>query len=47
LPENEKIEKTVFIKAPRSVDYGRVAKLIDAVNLAGAKPISLQIDDLQ
>ncbi|MGI8638796.1 MAG: ExbD/TolR family protein [Pyrinomonadaceae bacterium] len=47
LPENEKIEKTVFIKAPRSVDYGRVAKLIDAVNLSGAKPISLQIDDLQ
>ncbi len=47
LPENEKIEKTVFIKAPRSVDYGRVAKLIDAVNLSGAKPISLQTDDLQ
>lgn len=46
LTENEKIEKTVFIKAPRSVDYGRVAKVIDAVKRSGAAPISLQIDDL-
>lgn len=41
------IEKTVFIKAPRNVDYGSVAKLIDAVNISGANPISLQIDDLE
>lgn len=41
------IEKTVFIKAPRSVDYGSVAKLIDAVKISGANPISLQIDDLE
>jgi biopolymer transport protein ExbD len=47
IPESEKIEKTVFIKAPRSVDYGSVAKVVDAVNLAGADPISLQIDDLE
>ena len=47
LSEDEKIEKTVFIKAPRSADYGKVAKLIDAVNLSGANPISLQIDDLE
>ncbi|CAN5244289.1 N/A [soil metagenome] len=47
LTEDEKIEKTVFIKAPRSTDYGKVVKLIDAVNLSGAKPISLQIDDLE
>ncbi len=46
LSEADKIEKTVFIKAPRSIDYGKVAKLIDAVNLSGANPISLQIDDL-
>ena len=46
LPEAEKIEKTVFIKAPRSVDYGSVVKIIDAVKIAGASPISLQIDDL-
>ena len=47
LTKDEKIEKTVFIKAPRSADYGQVVKLIDAVNLAGANPISLQIDDLE
>ncbi|MBA2619914.1 MAG: biopolymer transporter ExbD [Acidobacteria bacterium] len=46
LKEDEKIEKTVFIKAPRAIDYGRVAKVIDAVKTAGASPISLQIDDL-
>lgn len=40
------IERTVFIKAPRSMDYGRVVKVIDAVKMAGASPISLQIDDL-
>jgi len=42
-----KVEKTVFIKAPRSSDYGSVAKVIDAVKLSGANPVSLQIDDLQ
>ncbi len=47
LTNEEKIEKTVFIKAPRSVDYGSVAKVIDAVKLSGAEPISLQIDDLE
>lgn len=47
LPEDAKIEKTVFIKAPRNADYGSVAKVIDAVNLSGANPISLQIDDLE
>lgn len=46
LSEAEKIERTVFIKAPRSIDYGRVAKVIDAVKTAGANPISLQIDRL-
>jgi biopolymer transport protein ExbD len=46
LSEEEKIEKTVFIKAPRSIDYGSVTKVIDAVKIAGANPISLQIDDL-
>ncbi len=46
LTEAEKIQKTVFIKAPRSIDYGSVTKVIDAVKTAGANPISLQIDDL-
>jgi biopolymer transport protein ExbD len=41
------VEKTVFIKAPRSVKYGDVVKAIDAVKLAGASPIGLQIDDLE
>lgn len=40
------IQRTVFIKAPRGIDYGSVAKVVDAVKLAGASPISLQIDDL-
>ncbi len=46
LSEVERIEKTVFIKASRSIDYGNVVKVIDAVKIAGANPISLQIDDL-
>lgn len=46
LSEDEKIQKTVFIKAPRPLDYGSVVKVIDAVKIAGASPISLQIDDL-
>jgi biopolymer transport protein ExbD len=46
LTEEEKIEKTVFIKAPRGIDYGSVAKVIDVVKQSGAQPISLQIDDL-
>lgn len=46
LSETEKIQKTVFIKAPRSIDYGSVVKVIDAVKIAGASPISLQIDNL-
>ncbi len=46
LSEAEKIQKTVFIKAPRSLDYGSVVKIVDAIKIAGASPISLQIDDL-
>ncbi len=41
------VEKTIFIKSPRSVKYGDVVKIIDAVKFAGAQPIGLQIDDLQ
>lgn len=46
LTDAEKTQKTVFIKAPRSIDYGSVVKIVDAVKIAGASPISLQIDDL-
>jgi biopolymer transport protein ExbD len=45
-PGTEEIEKTVFIKAPRSLHYGDVVKVIDAVKGAGASPVGLQIDDL-
>lgn len=45
-PTSDRIERTVFIKAPRTTGYGDVTKVIDAVKLAGAYPISLQIDDL-
>jgi len=40
------VEKTVFIKSPRSIRYGDVVRVIDAVKQAGAQPIGLQIDDL-
>ncbi len=43
----EKIQKTVFVKAPRSLAYGEVVKVIDAIKTAGADPISLQIDDIE
>ncbi|HEX8650933.1 MAG TPA: biopolymer transporter ExbD [Pyrinomonadaceae bacterium] len=46
LPEEMRIEKTVYIKAPRSVGYGAVAKVIDGVKGAGADPIGLQVDKL-
>ncbi len=40
------IEKTIFIKSPKSVRYGDVVKVIDAAKAAGASPVGLQIDDL-
>lgn len=46
LPEDERIEKTVFVKAPRSLPYGDVVKVIDAIKGAGANPVGLQVDDL-
>lgn len=46
LPLSERIEKTLVIKANRSIKYGDLIKIIDAVKGAGAFPIMLQIDDL-
>ena len=46
LPEDARIEKTVFIKAPRSLPYADVVRLLDSLKGAGASPIGLQIDDL-
>lgn len=46
LSEEYRIEKTVFIKAPRSIPYGDVAKVIDGLKGAGADPVGLQLDGL-
>ena len=45
-PFSDRIERTVFIKAPKGLDYGSVARVVDTVKVAGAYPISLQIDYL-
>jgi len=44
--EEDRIEKTVFVKAPRAAKYGDVVKVIDAIKGAGANPVGLQVDDL-
>jgi len=41
------IRRSVFVKAPSTLDYGSVAKVVDAVKQSGADPIALQIDDLE
>ncbi len=46
IPEQDRIEKTVFIKAPRTMRYEDVVKVIDAIKGAGANPVGLQVDDL-
>ena len=46
IPEDQRIEKTVFVKAPRALKYGDVVKVIDAIKGAGASPVGLQVDDL-
>ena len=46
LPNEEKVLRTVFIKAPKNFSYGEVAKVVDAVKFSGANPVGLQIDDL-
>ncbi|MGI8733846.1 MAG: biopolymer transporter ExbD [Pyrinomonadaceae bacterium] len=46
VPERLRIQKTVFVKAPRSIPYGEVTKVIDSIKGAGADPIGLQLDNL-
>ena len=46
LKDDDRIEKTVFVKAPRATKYGDVVKVIDAIKGAGASPVGLQVDDL-
>src|SRR5438046_7481317 len=43
IPEDQRIEKTVFVKAPRALKYGDVVKVIDAIKGAGANPEGLQV----
>ena len=47
LPESRRIEKTIFIKAPRNIPYGEVARVLDGLKGTGAEPIGLQLDDLK
>jgi biopolymer transport protein ExbD len=47
LPEAMRIEKTVFIKAPRNLPYGEVMRVMDGLKGTGADPIGLQLDDLK
>jgi biopolymer transport protein TolR len=46
-PSGYDVAKTVFVKAPRTLRYGKVIKVIDAIKQSGASPISLQIDHLE
>ena len=46
LPDSIRVERTVFIKAPRSLPYADVVRVLDSLKGAGASPIGLQIDDL-
>jgi biopolymer transport protein ExbD len=46
LAPDDRIERTVFVRAPRSIRYGEVARVIDAIKGAGAQPVGLQTDEL-
>ncbi len=46
LPEDARIQKTVFVKAPRSMPYVNVMMVIDGLKGAGADPVGLQLDEL-
>jgi len=46
LPDSVRIERTVFIKAPRMISYADVVRVLDAIKGAGATPVGLQIDNL-
>lgn len=46
LPDEMRIERTVFIRAPRAIPYADVVRVLDGIKGAGANPVGLQIDDL-
>lgn len=47
IDDSGNVVKTVFIQASEGTAYGDVAKVVDAVKVAGANPISLQIDGMR
>jgi len=47
LRDDEKILKTVFVKAPREFPYGEVTRLIDLIKVSGATTIGLQLEQLE
>ena len=47
LSPDDKVERTVVVRAPTGVSYGNVAKVVDAIKMAGARPVVLQIDGLE
>lgn len=44
LPEEARIQKTVFIEAPKTISYGEVVKVLDGIKVAGGDPVGLQVD---
>ena len=46
LTAEQRTEKTVFINASRSIKYGDVLRVVDALKGAGTNPIGLKLDDL-
>jgi biopolymer transport protein ExbD len=46
LPDEARIQKTVYLKAPKSIPYGEVVKVLDGIKIAGAEPVGLQVDAL-
>jgi biopolymer transport protein ExbD len=47
LTPDDRIEKTVFVKAPETFKYGDVVKVIDVVKGSGASPVGLQTEALE
>jgi biopolymer transport protein TolR len=46
LAPDRRIERTIFLRAPRTLPYGSVARVVDHLKGAGAEPIGLQTDAL-
>lgn len=44
--ETNEIEKTIFVKADRSLQFSEIVRLVEAIKETGASPVGLQIDDL-